>query len=110
MPRPYPLAAPRLALPTHSVTPVPPISSPGGRPMSEHDPRAVFASRNARYGLVLFFAYLLLYAGFMYLAAFRPDVMASTPFGGTNLAILYGIGLILAAIVLSLVYMVLCRT
>ena len=77
--------------------------------MAEHDPDSVFASRNARYGLVLFFAYLILYGGFMYLAAFRPEVMASTPFGGTNLAILYGLGLIVAAIVLSLVYMVLCR-
>ena len=77
--------------------------------MSEYDPDTVFASRNARYGLILFTAYLILYAGFMYLAAFRPDVMASTPFGGTNLAILYGIALIVAAIVLSLVYMVLCR-
>ena len=45
----------------------------------------------------------------MYLSAFEPQVMAKAPFGGTNLAILYGIGLIIAALLLALIYMVLCR-
>lgn len=65
--------------------------------------------RNARLGLVLFAAYLAMYGGFMALAAFSPQTMASTPFGGTNLAILYGMGLIVGAIALALLYMVLCR-
>jgi len=66
--------------------------------------------RNSRYGLSLFAVYLLLYGGFMYLNAFKPLTMASTPFGGVNLAILYGLFLIVAAFVLALIYMYLCRT
>jgi uncharacterized membrane protein (DUF485 family) len=68
------------------------------------------AGRNAHYGIVLFFVYFLFYAGFMALTAFYPAVMSSTPFGGVNLAILYGFGLIIAALVLALVYMFLCKT
>ena len=73
------------------------------------DPPSPSTRRNARYGLVLFFTYLVLYAGFMGLSAFSPRVMASTPFGGINLAIWYGIGLIVAALELALIYMFLCR-
>jgi uncharacterized membrane protein (DUF485 family) len=40
---------------------------------------------------------------------FRPDVLSSRPFGGVNLAIASGLGLIGAAILLSVVYMVACR-
>ena len=71
------------------------------------DPRA--QRRATRFGLFLFFIYLGLYAGFMGLSAFAPRVMASTPFGGINLAIWYGIALILAALLLALLYMFLCR-
>jgi uncharacterized membrane protein (DUF485 family) len=35
--------------------------------------------------------------------------MASQPFGGVNLAILYGFFLILGALVLAAIYMFLCR-
>lgn len=64
-------------------------------------------TRNARIGLVLFGLYLILYSGFVLLNAFRPETMEVT-FGGINLAIVYGVGLILAALVVSLVYGVLC--
>ena len=67
------------------------------------------AARNARVGLVLFFIYLALYGGFMGLSAFRPEVMGARPLFGVNLAILYGIGLIVAAWVLAFLYMYLCR-
>lgn len=75
----------------------------------DSDNHPEISQRNARYGLVLFVIYLALYGGFMGLSAFRPGLMASTPFGGVNLAILYGLGLIVAALLLALVYMVLCR-
>lgn len=68
-----------------------------------------FAAVRARYGLILFAVYLLLYGGFMLLTAFVPAVMASEVFGGVNLAIVYGLGLIGAALVLALVYAWLCR-
>jgi uncharacterized membrane protein (DUF485 family) len=66
-------------------------------------------NRNARYGLVLFAVYVILYGGFIFLAVFRPDVMESTGLGGVNVAILYGMGLIGGALLLALIYMALCR-
>jgi uncharacterized membrane protein (DUF485 family) len=65
--------------------------------------------RNARYGFWLFLVYLALYAGFVLLAAFSPQTMERTPLAGVNLAIWYGFGLIIAALVLALIYGWLCR-
>lgn len=61
-------------------------------------------ARNGRLGLVLFALYLLLYAGFVLLVAFGGDVMQATPVRGINVAVLYGFGLIAAAVVLALLY------
>jgi uncharacterized membrane protein (DUF485 family) len=72
-----------------------------------YDPKS--AARNARYGAVLFLAYLLLYGGFVAINAFNPDVMDTVVLGGVNLAVVYGLGLIVAAFVLALVYVWLCR-
>ena len=66
-------------------------------------------SRNARTGIVLFAVYLVLYGGFVFLNAFFPEKMEMTPVSGLNLAILYGFGLIIAALVLALLYGFLCR-
>ena len=66
------------------------------------------SDRNARIGLVLFFIYLALYLGFVFLSAFATEVMERTPFAGVNLAILYGFGLIAAAFVLACLYGLLC--
>jgi uncharacterized membrane protein (DUF485 family) len=66
-------------------------------------------SRNSRIGLVLFAIYLALYGGFVALNAFQPTAMEITPWAGINLAILYGYGLIIAAVVLALIYGALCR-
>lgn len=66
-------------------------------------------ARNTRYGLVLFAVYLALYAGYMALVAFWPQALRWMPWHGINLAVLYGFGLIAAALVLALVYSWLCR-
>lgn len=66
------------------------------------------ASSNARTGFILFAIYLVLYGGFVLLNAFSPETMELTPIAGVNLAILYGFGLIIAALVLSLIYGFLC--
>lgn len=66
-------------------------------------------THNSRIGLVLFAVYLLLYGGFVFLSAFATDVMETTPIAGVNLAILYGFGLIIAALVLALIYGFLCK-
>jgi uncharacterized membrane protein (DUF485 family) len=55
--------------------------------------------------LWLFALYLVLYIGFMLLTAFRPDLMAVTPLAGVNLAVAYGLLLIVAALGLALLYM-----
>jgi uncharacterized membrane protein (DUF485 family) len=67
-------------------------------------------SKNARTGLILFAVYVALYGGFIGLSVFGPDTMKTRPTSGVNLAIIYGFGLIVAALVLALVYMVLCRS
>lgn len=61
-------------------------------------------SQTSRLGLILFGLYLLLYGGFVLLNAFSPTTMEMTPVAGVNLAILYGFGLIIAALVMSLIY------
>ena len=65
--------------------------------------------RNARLGMVLFVVYLSLYAGFVLLNAFAAHVMDRIVFAGLNLAIVYGMVLIVAALVLALVYAWGCR-
>jgi uncharacterized membrane protein (DUF485 family) len=66
-------------------------------------------NRNSRLGLFLFGVYLIIYVGFVLLGAFSPETMEATPWAGVNLAVLFGFGLIVSAIVLSLIYGFLCR-
>jgi uncharacterized membrane protein (DUF485 family) len=56
----------------------------------------------------LFFIYVAVYAVFVGLNAFWPDVMG-TKIGGVNLAIVYGMALIVLAILLAVVQSWLCR-
>ncbi len=65
-------------------------------------------SRNARIGMILFGIYLLLYGGFVFVNAFAADVMEATPIAGVNLAILWGFGLLVAALILASIYGALC--
>lgn len=59
---------------------------------------------NSKLGLRLFFVYLALYAAFVLINAFEPSWMEWRPWGGVNLALLYGFGLILAALALAFIY------
>jgi uncharacterized membrane protein (DUF485 family) len=76
-------------------------------PKEIEDP--LIAARNARYGMVLFLIYLAFYGGFVVLNTFAPQQMETTPAFGVNLAILYGFGLIVVAMVLALLYSWMCR-
>ena len=78
---------------------------------SPQPPNRSVIDRNARLGLILFFIYLALYGGFMALTVCAVERMQQpvTWLGGINLAVAYGMGLILAAFVLAMVYMVLCK-
>jgi uncharacterized membrane protein (DUF485 family) len=60
----------------------------------------------SRLGMALFWLYVLLYGGFMALVLARPDLLSWRPFGGVNLAIATGMGLIASAFLLAVVYMV----
>ncbi len=73
-----------------------------------HGEHPHLVSRNARYGLVLFAVYVVLYAGFIGLATFRPTLLAAEAPGGVNWAIAFGLGLIWAAFILAAIYLVLC--
>jgi uncharacterized membrane protein (DUF485 family) len=81
--------------------------SPAPNQRAAHD---AHVTPNAKLGLGLFFVYLVLYAGFMAIATFANDLFADTPFGGVNVAIIYGMGLIVSALVLALIYMKLCKS
>jgi uncharacterized membrane protein (DUF485 family) len=56
-----------------------------------------------RLGLWMFLAYGLVYAGFVVINSVSPKLMA-LPVGRMNLAIVYGFGLIILALVMALVY------
>jgi hypothetical protein len=65
---------------------------------------------NARLGLVLFAVYLAAYGAYVAINTFRPTLMDEVPFLGINLAVATGMGLIVGALVLALIYAALCRT
>jgi len=77
--------------------------------MAEDSPTLSAATQgNARIGLWLFGIYCFLYAGFVGITAFSFKTMAE-PIVGVDLAIIWGIGLIVAALLLAVVYMFLCK-
>jgi uncharacterized membrane protein (DUF485 family) len=67
------------------------------------------ARATSRIGLALFWVYVLCYLAFMLLVLFFPERLSLRPFGGVNLAIAAGMGLIGGALVLAIVYMAACR-
>ncbi len=73
--------------------------------MSDEKPNPEAATpRASRLGLALFFLYLALYGVFMVWSAFSPRSLGEPFLGGVNLAITYGMVLIISAFVLALIY------
>ena len=68
------------------------------------------APATSRIGLALFWIYVACYLAFMVLVLFFPESLSLRPFGGVNLAIAAGMGLIGGALVLAVVYMAACRS
>ena len=62
----------------------------------------------AKLGIKLFWLYFVVYAGFVGIAVFTTETMKTKVLAGTNLAIIYGLALIVFAIVLGLIYNYLC--
>lgn len=64
---------------------------------------------NARLGMTLFVLYLLFYGAFVVINAAWPEVMDTIGIAELNLAVLYGLGLIIGAFVISIVYALLSK-
>jgi uncharacterized membrane protein (DUF485 family) len=56
----------------------------------------------------MFILYALIYAGFVVLNLVHPGSMETIVFGGLNLAVVYGFGLIVFALILALIYNLAC--
>ncbi len=59
-------------------------------------------------GVRLFFVYSICYAGFVIIGVFRYELLSSTMFSGLNLAVVYGMSLILFAFLLGIIYNYYC--
>jgi uncharacterized membrane protein (DUF485 family) len=57
-----------------------------------------------RLGVIMFACYAAVYAGFVVINLVRPALMGRLALGGLNLAVVYGFGLIVSALILALVY------
>jgi uncharacterized membrane protein (DUF485 family) len=66
------------------------------------------AAKKSKLGVILFFVYTLIYAGFVVIGLTKPELMGMEIIGGQNLAIIYGFALIILAIVMGFVYNYFC--
>lgn len=78
-----------------------------------HEPKTIFetdsaASWKAKLGVKLFFVYFIIYGGFVFIGLTKPELMGLELIGGQNLAIIYGFGLIILAIVMGFIYNYFC--
>ncbi|TVQ23901.1 MAG: DUF485 domain-containing protein [Spirochaetaceae bacterium] len=67
-----------------------------------------FERYKIRLGVRMTVLYSLVYAGFVALSVFRPELMGVRAVLGLNLAIAYGLGLIVIAIIFAVIYNRLC--
>jgi uncharacterized membrane protein (DUF485 family) len=74
--------------------------------MSGTDPAFAF---KRRLGAWMFVLYAFVYAGFVIINLVRPALMEEAVLAGLNLAVVYGIGLIVFALLLALVYSRACE-
>lgn len=65
------------------------------------------SSFKTRVGIWMFLLYGVIYVGFVLINTFEPRLMGSD-IGGLNLAIVYGFGLIVFALMLAFVYNAIC--
>jgi uncharacterized membrane protein (DUF485 family) len=66
------------------------------------------AAKKSKLGVKLFIVYTIVYSGFVFIGLVNPDLMGLHVVGKQNLAIVYGFGLIILAIVMGFIYNVLC--
>jgi uncharacterized membrane protein (DUF485 family) len=78
-----------------------------------HEPVAQLEKDNAiayktTTGIWMFVLYGLVYLGFIVINIVNPVLMETIVFAGLNLAVVYGIGLIVFALILAVIYNALC--
>ncbi len=78
-----------------------------------HEPVVSTVEDNAisykmRVGVIMFIVYALVYAGFVAINVVSPMLMEVNILGGLNLAVVYGFGLIIFALILALLYNSMC--
>ena len=66
------------------------------------------AKKKARLGVWFFFIYLFFYAGFVAIGVLNFELLGQEVTGGLNLALFYGIGLIIFAVLLGILYNYFC--
>jgi len=64
--------------------------------------------QKARLGVVMFAIYMVVYIGFVLIGTMFPKALGAKFLGGQNLAFLYGMGLIVLAAVMGLIYNFFC--
>jgi|SRR5690606_4562586 len=73
------------------------------------DTKEDYASKKkAKLGVIFFFIYLFFYGGFVTIGVVNYELMVIDTIMGLNLATLYGIGLIVFAVLLGLLYNFFC--
>jgi uncharacterized membrane protein (DUF485 family) len=65
--------------------------------------------RKSNIGIRMTILYSLVYGGFVVLSVFRPEIMGRNALFGMNLAISYGLFLILFAVLLAVIYNLLVK-
>ncbi len=78
-----------------------------------HEPSVSLGKDNSipqktKLGVRLFFVYLFIYSGFVVIGTLFPKVLGMQIIGGQNIAFIYGMGLIILAAVMGLVYNYFC--
>ncbi len=66
------------------------------------------APKKAKLGVIMFFIYTIVYAGFVLIGLTEPELLGLELIGGQNIAIIYGFGLIVLAIVMGFIYNYFC--
>jgi len=75
---------------------------------STTEEREIVTRQKSKLGVRLFFIYLICYAGFVALGVFNYELLSTTVFSGLNLAVVYGIGLIVFAVIMGIIYNYYC--
>jgi uncharacterized membrane protein (DUF485 family) len=78
-----------------------------------HEPAAQLGKdhsiqKKTKLGVVMFIIYLVVYSGFVVIGTLWPRLLGVESLFGQNLAIVYGMGLIILAAVMGLIYNFFC--